>query len=256
MAESRYAGPLDEWIISEGTLSWVANADTAYPAANAKNHMPDVVTKNTTTNGTLRATLGGSRTAVGAAIFNTNATSISLQNAAGLNQTMTPLAREGDSQTVDPFIDVTGLANITSNVWDFVLSKSGSTPLEVGEVRLIKTWRTMPFLYPSGHRRNRPGNEVLVTRLGHKLKWPSYVRQDMWAGSITKDTDLAQTLALEAESSGPMVPFVFIYQMTTNRAALVEFTNRAFENFRQDLNVTTVQIELEELSKGVPPAAS
>lgn len=258
MIYSRYAAPLNEWVVPEGTLSWASGTvDASYPASEAKDGDSASATKITGTSGTLRATLGGSRLAVGAAIFWTNATSISLQNGAGLNVAMTPMARDGDGYINASWIDLTGIALTTSNVWDWVLSKSGSQPIEVGEIRLVKTWSDIPLLYGIKTARRRPGNELLTTRLGSELEWVSNVRAEAWGGTLNQHDYLDAMRELEAQSSGSRMPFVLIPNTTINRAVLVKFPHGTdFEHVRADSTSSVIDVKLIEPVSGVAPSAA
>jgi hypothetical protein len=243
-----FATPDD--VTAAPSLSWVSSPDAAYPAANANDGIPGKVTKSTLMSDTLRHVTAGSGAVVGFAAFNTNATT------ATFGAISIPVAaRDGDNHLNNPWKDLTGLGLSEPATLDLVISKTGAVPLQVGETRIVKTWREIELINLS-KRLVVPGHERERTRLGNPLEWPSDVRYWVWEGECNRDSELAKLLDLYYRGFVLARPFVFIEESAVNKAFLVQFSHDTVSIALAEKNVSVIKIILEEIPMGVPPLAT
>lgn len=251
MAGSLFAYPSDD-IVAAATLS-MTNEDTDYPDGNLQNENPADTAKSTTTSTTVTVTASSAQQIVAAAYFNSNATTASVENDATLNQSFTIPSRTTDGQIVNPWKNLTSVANNTDDVWRFVFSKTGSEVWEGGRLVLSTALRDLDWIYPVRFGVRRPGVVVNTTRLGTRQILSSGVRQRFARGVVRKHTALALFQELDAQVNGSALGFLFIPESDVNDAWFATLAPSSIEWSRLNPNASEFQVEIVELCMGAPP---
>ena len=249
-----FATPDDDIVMLAGTtLSWLSAPDSAYPAAKGKDGSPGSVTKSLQANDTLRST-HTNVALVGAAMFYTNAETITLSDTGGSIGSMDPLARDGDNHTHNPFLS---FASRSSTQFNFAMNKVGTThKLWVGEIRLIKAWREFKLAQPLKKRVVEYGPPDERTFLGSALEWPQDIRWWVWEGNVFRDSEVDAMFDLYYRSRILRRPFVFVERWDVRKAYLVRFSESTLELSQDDGNKVTIPIRLEEVVAGIPPPSA
>lgn len=249
MAVALYCRPSDILTPSATITVTSGTEDSNYPRTNLNDKKAYTVAKGTGTAITFKATFGGSKTLQAVACINTNATAITLTNAAGLSQSISIPTTPADSHPLDPWIDLRGLSNTSSDQWSVALT--GPTGVGLGELLLVETVRTLPIRWglieEDEHR-----TSTQETDYGVRLIYGMGVRQRRVTGELvlltTADRDALTALARDARSQYPLL---LILNSTINDALYVEIDGDAFDIQRSYPTLSSAQIAFVEQQKGL-----
>lgn len=230
------------WSVTAGT------AESAYPVSNLDDLRPWLVARSTGTTITYRATFGGAQALQAVAFINTNATAIQLTNGAGLSQAVSIPSTPDDGLTLDPWIDLTNVANASSTTWNIALT--GPSGVALGVPVLVATLRTMPLLWSGLEEDERHGTIVHETEYGVRLKLGFGIRQRVWRGEFIRESFRADLLALLRDARGPLRSFLLVPDHTQNDALLVDLTDDSTTFARRHPRITGAAATFTEQQKG------
>ena len=261
----------DDDVFYRCTVS-MTDEDDEYPVTNLQDPDPALVTKASVNHTTITITaldpLGvpWSVTPVALAVFNTNAGTIHFNEGMAGVIPLTVPNRDPDDQRIHPWIDLTDLVAPAST---FTITLSGPTspslasdPIWVGRISLIAIHgggslggdslglRPLNLRYGLRYGRTRPGDVQIRTRLGSILSYPAGIRTRWAEGETGLLEDELLRHALEANTYGAHLPFLFIPDENTNSAWWVRHRANDYTVTIPDLDVRTIPFRVEELSTG------
>ena len=247
-----------------GTVSSITatNINSLYPLSNSQGNDPADTTKSTSITTVISMVFPSDITPVAYMVANTNATSISLSNGAGMTaQAITIPSRTGDGQILNGWKNMIGVSSATDDVWTLTLPKSGSEVLEFGRVCIVTSLYNAGVIWGSGQGPKigieRPGQVENVTRLGTVWRAQSGVQFRTFSGQVRRTTHLANFQALEALANGSGTGFMFIPDFQANEAWFARLTDQSrYAWQRQSEHVATFGLDIAELCMGAPPSQS
>lgn len=198
----------------------VYTADTPaslYPASNLLDNRPSVVCKSTTTTLAVTATLPGDRTLVAVSLHNTNSTTSSITNAAGLNKSIVVPAVDLAGQRLGGWADLSAEAFPTDDAFVVHLSVASGV-VWIGRVALWTVARDVQWSAGRDEGTLWPGDVAIQTRLGEVDIDHQAIRQRWFDLTFVLDEDRALFLALDAASVGAVLPFPVIPDVAANDA--------------------------------------
>lgn len=250
-AYSLYALPTDD-LIRTAALS-MSTEDSAYPITNVQNEDPADTAKSTTTSTVVTITVPSS-TPRALSIINTNATSIVLTNAAGMaSQAQIVPSRTVDGKQINGFKDMDGVLLRTSTVFTLTMSKTGTSPLEVGRIVLVTALRELVWLPNVEFGIARPGAVRNRTRLGSVARRLSPTWKRSGTGQFLDVSELANLRAWEAAGNGLGYGALLIPDRRVNDAWFVQPAEDGVKWTGGDAQID-LKLALEEISMGLPPA--
>ncbi len=232
--------------------SGTGNAE--YPPENLVDLRPDLPAKLTGTSGTFRFTWSGNQVIVGIVVANHNlaGATVTLSNAAGVNQALTVPAYSG-RQSVSFWRDLRDdwtLAQRTDDVWDLAIT-GAATPVAVGEVIFLTDLE--PFNLIWGVTFTPEWDIIQHRTFGRsKIQYDKRIVIHKLRGQCNLDDDYATLRALHSECSGPLKFLTVIPDEDTNEAFLMAFTPTGFSFSPTDPGIMQMPIELEQVSNGPP----
>jgi hypothetical protein len=249
MSVALYCRPSDIMTPS-ATITVTSGAeDSTYPRTNLNDKKAYTVAKGTGTSITFKATFSGSKTLQAVACINTNATAITLTNAAGLSQSIAIPTTPEDGHPIDPWIDLRLLSNTSSDQWSVALT--GPTGVGLGELLLVQTLRTLPIKWglteDDEHR-----TSTQKTDYGTRLIYGMGVRQRHISGELVllTDADRAALTSLVRDARSQF-PFLLVLNSSVNDALYVEIDGDASDIVRAYPTLSTAQIDFVEQQKGL-----
>lgn len=245
----KLALPSDE-LVRQASLS-MTNQDGTFPVTRAQSDNPAQLAKATTNATVVTVNCGGNVTPVGVAIINSNATSASISNAAGLNQAITIPALDAEGQRVHAWKDLTGLASRTDDIFDITLSRPSGI-LTFGRLVLVVAWKDVnwPAKGPAFDVQ-RPGTRSMITDLGTEVIHYAGIRTRSAEATFDLAEDAAMWRSLDQSGQGSNRPFLLIPDITVNDAWWV----RQPVGFRErpgEPGFTEIARRFQELSSGPP----
>lgn len=254
-AAAAYARPSDD-IAPSATWSLTSGAAAGgYPVANVKNLNPAKPFKATGTSATLRATYGSPQTIVAIAILNHNLAGLSalaIQSGSGLNQALTVPPNAG-GQCVPFIVDLSTLSSVqrTSTTFDLVVTTTVLGNVAIGEVLLLTSIRD---LWVSWGQQTQPQRLVIDARTfgGSPLLYNKRVLVHRLTGQVEPSEYEATLRTLETEAEGSVHPWLVWPDVTVSRCHYVKFSPGTFRWTRQAPNLSTIPVDLEEMSAGPP----
>lgn len=253
-ARPLYALPTDD--ISPGAqwsvVGGVENAE--YTASHLGNRNPAKPAKLTGTSGTWRATVGSS-VLIGVALINHNfaGATVSITSGSGLNLSIPIPANGSDGLCKNPWLDVTtaSLAQRTSTTFNIVITGGLLGPLALGEVVLLTALRELNLKFGAKYTPTR-----LLTRHrtwgGTHLQYDKKIRVRKANGMLELRDDEAAIRLLEEASIGGYHPFFFVPDEDVNDAWYVQHVPGAFSYAYDNVEITTMPFEVQEVSSGPP----
>jgi hypothetical protein len=226
-----------------GSVS-MTNEDDEYPAENIQDGDPANVAKSTTNTTTFTITTASS-SIVAAAAINTNAETVTV-NA----QSLTVPALDNDGQRIHGWLDRRTVPLGPTTTWTIVLTRSTGV-VWVGAIPLLEQIEELPLKYGLQMGRNRPGDEIIRTRLGSLIKHGQTIRT-RWARGSVWDESPSLLDQLEASSQGPILSFVFIPNEDVNDAWYVAFDTDDYAVSYHTIDHQEIGFRVTELSGGPP----
>ena len=243
---------------STGATFSQTNANSAYPASNAKDLDPGTPAKATTTATTFTLTLAGSTTLEAILIANHNlvGATVTLTNTASYSQAITIPARTADGQCVNAWRDMRSDANRTATVWTLTIT-GASANVSIGEIALLTTLRAVPWIttvgggatFASTWPKRGPGR----TFYGHRLLYDTGTRHRMAEGQCETEAAKATFLALIQSAKGASLPFFFVPDRSVNDAWLAQIPDAstiAWEVQHAGV-ITGIRFGIEEVPMGL-----
>lgn len=248
MSRALYCRPSD--ILTDAATVSVTSGATAaaYPVANISDRKAHSVAKSSGTSITYRAVFGGSKTLQGVVLVNTDATAVTLSNAAGLSVSIAIPSTPEDGLHLDPWIDLRDVANTSSATWNIALT--GPSGVALGEWLLIETWRDLPILWDALQEGETHGTILHVTDYGVRLKLGLGVRQRVVTGRTIHDSFRASLVALQRDAEGPRSAFALILDQAQNDALYVDLTDDTRSVNRIHPRASNIPLAFIEQQKG------
>lgn len=223
--------------------------DSNYPRTNLNDRKAYTVAKGTGTGITFKAAFGASKTLQAIACVNTNATAITLTNAAGLSQSISIPTTPEDGHPLDPWIDLREVANTSSDQWSVALT--GPSGVGLGELLLVETVRTLPIRWGLTEQ-DEHRTSTQSTDYGVRLIYGMGVRQRRVGGALVllSTADRAALLSL-VRDAGSRYPFLLVLNSSVNDALYVEIDGDASAIVRAYPQLSTSDIAFVEQQKGL-----
>jgi hypothetical protein len=241
MAKSYYGMPLAVTSIT------ATNANSLYPVTNAIDYDPANPFKAAST--TVSVTLYHANAARHyAALINHNlvgATSVAVGGVA-----VTVPSRTPDGQCVNP-ITVLSLGAGTSTT---VVVTGATSAVALGAICLISSLAPLNWAWGGPTvdlEAEWPVNEI-TTFGGSTLRYNKGYRVRRARGILTRESHRTQWETLAQTSQGRNVPFVFVPDLDVNDAWYVLLGRSGIIGRRRMTNASVTDVELEELSMGLP----
>jgi hypothetical protein len=250
---SLYARPSDN-VAPNATLSLaVGTINAAYPLANLVDGNPAKPAKTTGTSATFRFTFGAPQVLALVAFgpHNLMNASVTVQNNSGLSASFAMPANTEDGFSLNPWVDLTGIAvgTRTATQWDLVVT-AATAPIAIGEVMLVAVKRTMPLLWGIVETEDFPTISV-DTDYKSALKYWLGVKQRSFAASLNDGAFRADFYSLLRDARGRYKTFLLIPDDTLNDALFVELTSDAQDVTRVAPNVSELQLTFREVQRGL-----
>lgn len=230
----------------------MTNQDANYPVGNAQDDDPANTAKATGTSTVVTITTP-SITAVLYSVINTNATSISLTNGAGMAaQAQAIPSRTLDGKQRNGFKYFAGVALATSTTWTLTMSKTGAQPLEFGRIVLVVAVWDLKWLRGVDYDLRRPGAARNVTRLGTVNRRLSPVSQRSGNGQFLHDDAFTVMANVEAGSNGLGNGFLVVPDRDVNDAMFMQVAEDAIR-WKDQISHVDLRLPMEEITMGLPP---
>lgn len=252
--QPRYARHGDN-VSPNATVTVTAGAiNSEYPAANLVDLRPDKPSKLTGTSGTYRFTWSGNQVIEAIVVANHNlaGATVTLSNAAGVNQALTVPANSG-GQSVAFWRDLTddwSLAQRTDDIWDLAIT-GATAAVAIGEVVFLTTTRELNWIWGVSFT---PDWDIIQHRtFGRaKIQYDKRIVIHRMRGQVNLDENHDDLRALHSECRGPLKFLTIIPDEETNEAFLMAFAPNGFSWSPTDPGVTQMPMELEQVSNGPP----
>jgi hypothetical protein len=180
-----------------------------------------------------------------------------------LNAALTVAAADKDGHSKRPWVDLTAVAGYATSgfrYWRLYIPATSSVPIQLGEVCLVKQWRTWTngLRFDDEQTIERRYIPALETAYGVKTYYDMNVKQTRVRGTVvggTADYDALKDLVDDA--GGPVQPFVVVLndEVLTDGGCLM----RCAEGLSQALSATwqahdllNLPVEFIEVSRGLP----
>lgn len=241
--------PLGVWEVLAGALQ------AGFPITNINDLNPAKPVKATGTSLTVRVTYGVAQLvkAIVLVTHNLFSATIELTNNAGMaTQAIVPLANHEDGHSVNPFKDLSAVANNTATQWDLTITGAAAN-VAIGEILLLSEWRTLSRNVRWGLRdRDRHPAIVHRTFAGVRKVADVGVKMRRLTASI-EATDVGRTalLSLARDASGCVKNWPFVLDPLINDARFLHFEDPDIESTLQFLDSNPTSLVLEEESRGL-----
>lgn len=253
MGKSRIARPGDN-VAPDATVSLTSGtANALYPVTNLVNRDPAKPFKATGTSCTIRFTWSGDRVLVGIAIINHNlgGLTLTLTNAAGLNQSVPIAANGADLLCVNAPFDFSGLAAgvRTDDIWDLAIS-GAATPVAIGEIQMLTALRDPRWNWGLKFEPERLIVSPGKTWGGARLKYDKRILLRKGMALVEYQSEEAMFRLLEQQAKGSYHNWLLIPDRDVNDCALVELVAFSWQPISQ--GQTNIPINVIEVSSGPP----
>ena len=244
-------------LTAAATLSLTAGAaDAAFPLTNLQDGRAHTVFKSTGNAATIRSTFGSPVTleAVAVHFHKLAGATVDVTNGAGLDESLVIPANTPDGHCLDPWLDLRGFANLTSDIWDLEIT-GAATVVAIGELLWIETIREFEV------QRGIVQEEELATVVHAGDYHPRIAayhlgsRVRAFQGHLTPKTSADELLTLHRGAKGPLTPFWLVPDSTVNDALyghLIPARHQFVESFPRGSGARETDVEFVEALRGLP----
>lgn len=248
-----YARPSDLLASISSLTVTAGTVNSLFPLANIRDGKSYNVFKASTTTLTLRAQFSSAKTFQGIALHNHNlpaTASITVTNAAGFSNALAVAAVPDDGHRLDPWDDYRGLPNTSSDDWSIAITNCTS-PIAIGELALVETWRTLPIQWGLTDDEAHP-TIMHDTDAGVKLRYSRGTRsRPSFRGMVTRDAAATDLLNLQRSARGAFSQFPLIKRTDENDARWVDLSTDLRRRLHVMTNLTRTDVVFEEQQKGL-----